>query len=83
MPNSIGKHAVVIGAGIGGLTAAKALSSYFDLVTSWIATLCTQIRSRVRHAPVATSSRAAYGRRGWRCRNYFPTSRRRLNRRAP
>jgi 2-polyprenyl-6-methoxyphenol hydroxylase-like FAD-dependent oxidoreductase len=33
MPDSIGKHAVVIGAGIGGLAAAKALSSHFDLVT--------------------------------------------------
>jgi 2-polyprenyl-6-methoxyphenol hydroxylase-like FAD-dependent oxidoreductase len=28
-----GKHAVVVGAGIGGLTAAKALSSYFETVS--------------------------------------------------
>ena len=33
MPNSFGKHAIVIGAGMGGLTAAKALSPYFDKVT--------------------------------------------------
>ena len=33
MPNSFGKHAVVIGAGMGGLTAATALSPYFDKVT--------------------------------------------------
>ena len=28
-----GRHAIVVGAGIGGLTAAKALSSYFVNVT--------------------------------------------------
>jgi 2-polyprenyl-6-methoxyphenol hydroxylase-like FAD-dependent oxidoreductase len=33
MPNQIGKNAVVIGAGMGGLAAAKALSGYFDQVT--------------------------------------------------
>ena len=33
MARSIGKHAVVIGAGMGGLTAAKALSGHFDQVT--------------------------------------------------
>ena len=33
MTNLLGRHAVVIGAGIGGLTAAKALSSYFANVT--------------------------------------------------
>ncbi|MGY3582141.1 2-polyprenyl-6-methoxyphenol hydroxylase-like FAD-dependent oxidoreductase [Bradyrhizobium sp. USDA 4341] len=33
MPNLIGNHAVVIGAGIGGLTAAKALSSFFERIT--------------------------------------------------
>ena len=33
MPNSFGRHAVVIGAGMGGLAAAKALSPYFDKVT--------------------------------------------------
>ena len=33
MPNLLGKHAIVVGAGIGGLTAAKALSSYFDEIT--------------------------------------------------
>lgn len=33
MPNSFGQHAIVIGAGMGGLTAAKALSPYFDKVT--------------------------------------------------
>ena len=33
MPNLFGQHAIVIGAGMGGLTAAKALSPYFDKVT--------------------------------------------------
>jgi 2-polyprenyl-6-methoxyphenol hydroxylase-like FAD-dependent oxidoreductase len=33
MTSVLGRHAVVVGAGIGGLTAAKALSSYFDHVT--------------------------------------------------
>jgi 2-polyprenyl-6-methoxyphenol hydroxylase-like FAD-dependent oxidoreductase len=33
MPNSFGQHAIVIGAGMGGLSAAKALSPYFDKVT--------------------------------------------------
>jgi 2-polyprenyl-6-methoxyphenol hydroxylase-like FAD-dependent oxidoreductase len=33
MTNLLGRHAIVVGAGIGGLTAAKALSSYFDNVT--------------------------------------------------
>jgi 2-polyprenyl-6-methoxyphenol hydroxylase-like FAD-dependent oxidoreductase len=33
MPKSIGRHAIVVGAGIGGLTAAKALSSSFETVT--------------------------------------------------
>jgi len=33
MPNSLGKEAVVMGAGMGGLTAAKALSAHFDCVT--------------------------------------------------
>jgi 2-polyprenyl-6-methoxyphenol hydroxylase-like FAD-dependent oxidoreductase len=35
MPNPIGRHAVVIGAGIGGLAAAKALSPYFEQVTAF------------------------------------------------
>ena len=30
----IGRHAVVIGAGMGGLAAAKALSPYFEQVTA-------------------------------------------------
>jgi 2-polyprenyl-6-methoxyphenol hydroxylase-like FAD-dependent oxidoreductase len=34
MPNPIGRHAVVIGAGVGGLAAAKALSPYFEQVTA-------------------------------------------------
>jgi 2-polyprenyl-6-methoxyphenol hydroxylase-like FAD-dependent oxidoreductase len=29
----LGRHAIVVGAGIGGLTAAKALSSYFNYIT--------------------------------------------------
>jgi 2-polyprenyl-6-methoxyphenol hydroxylase-like FAD-dependent oxidoreductase len=33
MANAIGRHAVVVGAGMGGLTAAKALSAYFERVT--------------------------------------------------
>jgi len=33
MPSSFGKHAIIIGAGMGGLAAAKALSSLFDRVT--------------------------------------------------
>ena len=33
MTNLFGNHAIVVGAGIGGLTAAKALSSYFANVT--------------------------------------------------
>jgi 2-polyprenyl-6-methoxyphenol hydroxylase-like FAD-dependent oxidoreductase len=33
MPNLLGRHAIVVGAGIGGLTAAKALSSYFGRVS--------------------------------------------------
>jgi len=33
MPKTFGKHAIIIGAGMGGLTAAKALSSFFDQVT--------------------------------------------------
>ena len=33
MSDRFGKHAVVVGAGIGGLTAAKALSSHFEKVT--------------------------------------------------
>ena len=33
MTNLFGRQAIVIGAGIGGLTAAKALSSYFANVT--------------------------------------------------
>jgi 2-polyprenyl-6-methoxyphenol hydroxylase-like FAD-dependent oxidoreductase len=33
MSNLIGKHAIVIGAGMGGLVAAKTLSFYFDHVT--------------------------------------------------
>lgn len=33
MADSIGRHAVVVGAGIGGLTAARALSDHFDRVT--------------------------------------------------
>jgi 2-polyprenyl-6-methoxyphenol hydroxylase-like FAD-dependent oxidoreductase len=33
MSNPFGKYAVVIGAGMGGLAAAKALSGYFDQVT--------------------------------------------------
>ena len=30
MPNTIGKRAIVIGAGMGGLTAARAMASYFE-----------------------------------------------------
>ncbi|MBR1208877.1 MULTISPECIES: squalene monooxygenase [unclassified Bradyrhizobium] len=33
MPKSIGRHAIVVGAGMAGLAAAKALSSFFDAVT--------------------------------------------------
>jgi 2-polyprenyl-6-methoxyphenol hydroxylase-like FAD-dependent oxidoreductase len=33
MTTLFGRHAIVVGAGIGGLTAAKALSSYFANVT--------------------------------------------------
>jgi 2-polyprenyl-6-methoxyphenol hydroxylase-like FAD-dependent oxidoreductase len=33
MSDRFGKHAVIVGAGIGGLTAAKALSAYFEKVT--------------------------------------------------
>jgi 2-polyprenyl-6-methoxyphenol hydroxylase-like FAD-dependent oxidoreductase len=33
MSGGFGKHAIVVGAGIGGLTAAKALSSYFEKVS--------------------------------------------------
>ncbi len=33
MPKILGRHAVVVGAGIAGLVAAKALSSYFGTVT--------------------------------------------------
>jgi 2-polyprenyl-6-methoxyphenol hydroxylase-like FAD-dependent oxidoreductase len=33
MQNLLGKHAIVVGAGIGGLAAAKALSTYFEKVT--------------------------------------------------
>src|SRR5262249_6760863 len=33
MPKLLGRHAIVVGAGIGGLVAAKALSSYFRKVT--------------------------------------------------
>ncbi|MHC2332434.1 FAD-dependent monooxygenase family protein [Bradyrhizobium sp. USDA 4454] len=33
MPKSIGRHAIVVGAGIGGLAAAKALSSSFETIT--------------------------------------------------
>ncbi len=33
MSRSIGKHAIVVGAGMGGLAAAKALSAHFDHVT--------------------------------------------------
>jgi 2-polyprenyl-6-methoxyphenol hydroxylase-like FAD-dependent oxidoreductase len=33
MPGPIGRHAIVIGAGMGGLAAAKALSSSFETVT--------------------------------------------------
>jgi 2-polyprenyl-6-methoxyphenol hydroxylase-like FAD-dependent oxidoreductase len=33
MASLLGRHAIVVGAGIGGLTAAKALSSHFDNVT--------------------------------------------------
>src|SRR5262245_62009634 len=33
MTSLLGRHAIVVGAGMGGLTAAKALSSYFDNVT--------------------------------------------------
>src|SRR5580658_4883241 len=33
MPNFLGKHAIVVGAGMGGLTAANALSSYFEEIT--------------------------------------------------
>jgi 2-polyprenyl-6-methoxyphenol hydroxylase-like FAD-dependent oxidoreductase len=33
MTSLLGRHAIVVGAGIGGLTAAKALASYFDNVT--------------------------------------------------
>ncbi|QPF90359.1 FAD-dependent monooxygenase [Bradyrhizobium commune] len=33
MPGLLGRHAIVVGAGIGGLAAAKALSSSFEIVT--------------------------------------------------
>lgn len=33
MPGLVGRHAIVAGAGIGGLAAAKALSSFFETVT--------------------------------------------------
>jgi 2-polyprenyl-6-methoxyphenol hydroxylase-like FAD-dependent oxidoreductase len=33
MPKILGRHAIVVGAGIAGLVAAKALSSYFGIVT--------------------------------------------------
>jgi 2-polyprenyl-6-methoxyphenol hydroxylase-like FAD-dependent oxidoreductase len=33
MPGLVGRHAIVVGAGIGGLAAAKALSSLFETVT--------------------------------------------------
>ena len=33
MPKSIGRHAIVVGAGMGGLAAAKALASSFEAVT--------------------------------------------------
>jgi 2-polyprenyl-6-methoxyphenol hydroxylase-like FAD-dependent oxidoreductase len=33
MPGLLGRHAIVVGAGIGGLAAAKALSSFFEAVT--------------------------------------------------
>lgn len=33
MPKLLGRHAIVVGAGIGGVVAAKALSAYFETVT--------------------------------------------------
>src|SRR5260221_9025075 len=33
MPRSIGRHAIVVGAGMAGLAAAKALSSSFETIT--------------------------------------------------
>jgi 2-polyprenyl-6-methoxyphenol hydroxylase-like FAD-dependent oxidoreductase len=33
MPGLVGRHAIVVGAGIGGLAAAKALSPFFETVT--------------------------------------------------
>jgi 2-polyprenyl-6-methoxyphenol hydroxylase-like FAD-dependent oxidoreductase len=48
MPKSIGRHAIVVGAGIGGLAAAKALSSSFETVT-------VLERDALPSAPVARS----------------------------
>jgi 2-polyprenyl-6-methoxyphenol hydroxylase-like FAD-dependent oxidoreductase len=33
MSRIVGEHAIVVGAGMGGLAAAKALAAHFDLVT--------------------------------------------------
>ena len=48
MPGLLGRHAIVVGAGIGGLAAAKALSSSFETVT-------VLERDALSSAPIARS----------------------------
>src|SRR5260221_13199506 len=48
MPRSIGRHAIVVGAGMGGLAAAKALSSSFE-------TIIVLERDALPPAPIARS----------------------------
>jgi 2-polyprenyl-6-methoxyphenol hydroxylase-like FAD-dependent oxidoreductase len=48
MSNLIGKNAIVVGAGMGGLAAAKALSDHLTMLLFLSATLCRQMLHRAR-----------------------------------
>ena len=56
MSKYIGKQAIVIGAGMGGLTAAKALAGHFERVWSWSATSFPGPGTPLRDAAIAARS---------------------------
>jgi glycine/D-amino acid oxidase-like deaminating enzyme len=66
MTDLLGRHAIVVGAGIGGLTAAKALSSYFGSVTVLERDAFSSTRVK---ASVGARSRV---RTRWTCQNAGP-----------
>ena len=65
MPHSVGKQVVVVGAGMGGLAAAKALSAHFDQVTVLERDPLPSDATARQGTPQARHLHASAGRNGW------------------